>query len=125
MKYKNFEIPDNAIDNLMDNLDISLADACELWLADNGKIKNEEQTALDKNAKTQGRHYESTKERKPAKKERKIDKDKAEILRLIQKAFDDHPDIVIMGQKTETELYLEYDDVKYTVKLTKHRPKKA
>ena len=49
MKYKNFEIPDNAIDNLMDNLDISLADACELWLADNGKIKNEEQTALDKN----------------------------------------------------------------------------
>lgn len=125
MKYKNFEIPDNAIDNLMDNLDISLADACELWLADNGKIENEEQTALDKNAKTQGRHYESTKERKPAKKERKVDKDKAEILRLIQKAFDDHPDIVIMGQKTETELYLEYDDVKYTVKLTKHRPKKA
>ena len=125
MKYNGFEVPDKEVDKLVDTLEISIADACELWLADNGKIVNEEQEKANKQAETAPRRYEQgTAPRKKVKKERKVDKDKAEILRLIQKAFDDHPDIVIMGQKTETELYLEYDDVKYTVKLTKHRPKK-
>ena len=125
MKWNGFEVPDKEVDKLVDALGISIAEAAELWLADNGKVVNEEQEKANKQAETAPRRYEhSTNARKKSTKERKIDKDKAEILRLIQKAFDDHPDIVIMGQKTETELYLEYDDVKYTVKLTKHRPKK-
>ena len=125
MKWNGFEVPDKEVDKLVDALGISMAEAAELWLTDNGKVVNEEQEKANKQAETAPRRYEhSTKARKTSTKERKVDKDKAEILRLIQKAFDDHPDIVIMGQKTETELYLEYDDVKYTVKLTKHRPKK-
>ena len=125
MKWNGFEVPDKEVDKLVDALGISMAEAAELWLADNGKIVNEEQEKANKQAETAPRRYEhSTNSRKKSTKERKVDKDKAEILRLIQKAFDDHPDIIIMGQKTETELYLEYDDVKYTVKLTKHRPKK-
>lgn len=125
MKWNGFEVPDKEVDKLVDALGISMAEAAELWLADNGKIVNEEQEKANKQAEKAPRRYEhGAKARKTSTKERKVDKDKAEILRLIQKAFDDHPDIVIMGQKTETELYLEYDDVKYTVKLTKHRPKK-
>lgn len=122
---KDYIVPDAEVDKLVDALDISMAEACELWLADNGDIENEEQEQANKKAETAPRRYEqSARPRKKTQKERKVDKDKAEILRLIQKAFDDHPDIEITGQKTETELYLEYDDVKYTVKLTKHRPKK-
>jgi hypothetical protein len=122
---KDYIVPDAEVDKLVDALNISMAEACELWLADNGDIENEEQEQANKNAQKNKRRYEqSAKPRKKVEKERKVDKDKAEILRLIQKAFDDHPDIEITGQKTETELYLEYDDVKYTVKLTRHRQKK-
>ena len=125
MKYNGFEIPDKEVDKLVDTLEISIADACELWLADNGKIVNEEQEKANKLAETAPRRYEqSATPRKKVKKERKIDENKAEILDLIRKAFDNHPDIDITGQKTETELYLEYENEKYTVKLTKHRPKK-
>jgi hypothetical protein len=122
---KDYIVPDAEVDKLVDALNISMAEACELWLADNGDIENEEQEQANKNAQKNKRRYEqSAKPRKKVEKERKVDKDKAEILRLIQKAFDDHPDIEITGQKTETELYLEYDNVKYTVKLTRHRQKK-
>lgn len=129
MKYNyrgtNYEIPDTEVDHLVDTLEISIADACELWLTDNGKATNEEQEKVNKQAATAPRRYEQgATPRKKVKKERKIDQDKAEMLRLIQKAFENHPDIIITGQKTETELYFEYNDVKYTVKLTKHRPKK-
>lgn len=127
MKYKGFEINDEKIDAYVENLDISIAEACDLILEEDGKIEESAETtqAIKEAEKNAPRHYEhSATERKKAEKVRKVDKDKAEILHLIQKAFDDHPDIIITGQKTETELYLEYDDVKYTVKLTKHRPPK-
>jgi hypothetical protein len=127
MKYKGFEINDEKIDAYVENLDISIAEACDLILEEDGKIEESAETtqAIKEAEKNAPRHYEhSATERKKTEKVRKVDKDKAEILHLIQKAFDDHPDIIITGQKTETELYLEYDDVKYTVKLTKHRPPK-
>lgn len=125
MKYKNFDVPDDAIDNLVDNLGVSIAYACEIWLADKGMLENEEQTALDKKAKTQGRHYESTKERKPAKKERKVDYNKADLLKIMAIALIEKAECTEMTQKTETELHFTYKNDDYTVKLTKHRPKKA
>lgn len=125
MKYNGFEVPDKEVDKLVDTLEISIADACELWLADNGKIVNEEQEKANRQAETAPRRYEQgTTPRKKSTKERKVDENKAEILNLIQKSLENHPDIVITGQKTETELYFEYENDKYTVKLTKHRPKK-
>lgn len=125
MKYNRFDIPDKEIDKLMDNLDISLAEACELWLADNDKMTNPEQEEIDKKAKAGGRHYEkSANPRKNVKKERKIDYNKADLLQIIKDALFDDENVVITGQKTETELYFSYFDEKYTIKLTKHRPKK-
>ena len=125
MKYNGFDVPDKEVDKLMDNLDISLAEACELWLADNDKITNPEQEEIDKKAKMGARHYEkSANPRKNAKKERKIDENKLEILNLILKSFENDSNIAITGQKTETELHFEYKNEEYTVKLTKHRPKK-
>lgn len=125
MKWNGFEVPDKEVDKLIDVLGISIAEAAELWLTDNGKIVNEEQEKANKQAETAPRRYEhSTNSRKKSTKERKVDENKAEILNLIQKSLENHPDIVITGQKTETELYFEYENDKYTVKLTKHRPKK-
>lgn len=128
MKYKigkaTYEIPDNEVDKLVDNLEISINEACELWLADNGKLDNQEQDELDKSVQGSKRRYERAKDRKPAVKERKVDENKKELLEIIQKALESVENLAVTGQKTETELYFEYENDKYTVKLTKHRPKK-
>lgn len=50
-KGKKVDIPDNELDKLVDQLDISLAEAIELWLTDNDLEINEEQEQLDKKAK--------------------------------------------------------------------------
>lgn len=125
MKYNGFEVPDKEVDKLVDTLEISIADACELWLADNGKIVNEEQEKANKHAETAPRRYEQgTAPRKKVKKERKVDYNKADLLQIIKDAFLNEPELTVTGQKTETELYFTYYNEEYTVKLTKHRPKK-
>lgn len=50
-KGKKIDIPDEALDKLVDQLDISLAEAIDLWLTDNELDTNEEQEQLDKKAK--------------------------------------------------------------------------
>ena len=125
MKWNGFEVPDKEIDKLVDALGISMAEAAELWLADNGKVVNEEQEKANKQAESAPRRYEhSTNSRKKSTKERKVDYNKADLLQIIKDALFDDENVVITGQKTETELYFSYFDEKYTVKLTKHRPKK-
>lgn len=55
MKYtfegKSYNIPDEYIDKMVDTLEISIMEACELWLEDNGHKINEEQEALNAKAK--------------------------------------------------------------------------
>ncbi len=125
MKYNGFEVPDKEVDKLQETLEISIAEACELWLADNGKIVNEEQEQANKRAETSPRRYEQgTLPRKKAEKVRKIDFDKGYLLSIISKILQDEAKIDDIWQKTETELYFSFKNTKYTVKLTKHRPKK-
>lgn len=50
-KGKKVDIPDDELDKLVDQLDISLAEAIDLWLTDNDLEVNEEQEELDKKAK--------------------------------------------------------------------------
>ena len=50
-KGKEVDIPDEEIDKLVDKLDLSIAEACNLWLEDNELQVNEEQEELDKKAK--------------------------------------------------------------------------
>ena len=50
-KGKEVDIPDEEIDKLVDKLDLSIAEACNLWLEDNKLQVNEEQKQLDKKAK--------------------------------------------------------------------------
>lgn len=50
-KGKKVDIPDDELDRLVDQLDISLAEAIDLWLTDNDLEINEEQEQLDKKAK--------------------------------------------------------------------------
>lgn len=125
MIYNGFEIPDNEVDNMIDVLECSIFEACEIWLADHDKIVNEEQEKADKEAKKNSRHYEkSANPRKKVEKTRKIDFEKGFLLEIMRKALENEANIEEFWTKTETELYFTYNNNKYTVKLTKHRPKK-
>ena len=125
MKYNGFDIPDNEVDKMVDALEISIAEACELWLADHDKMVNEEQEKANKLAETAPRRYEQgTTPRKKAEKVRKIDFEKGFLLEIMRKALENEANIEDFWIKTETELYFTYNNNKYTVKLTKHRPKK-
>lgn len=69
------------------------------------------------------RNYVKNEDRKPVKRERKVDSTKGYLLSLYKDALTDKG-ICIAGEKTETEISFEYEGESYTVKLTKHRKKK-
>lgn len=87
-KGKKVNIPDDEIDTLVDKLDLSIAEACELWLEDNALQVNEEQEALDKKAKASRitatiHEAKATKERKERKVVRKEDATKENIIKAL------------------------------------------
>lgn len=125
MEYNGFNIPDNAIDNLVDNLEISIADACELWLADNGKITNEEQEKANKQAEKAPRRYEQgVNPRKKVEKERKVDINKGYLLEIIKNALVNDGNCTNFVQNNEVTLDFTAFNDEFTIKLTKHRKKK-
>ena len=71
------------------------------------------------------KHYEkSDKPRKTVKKEREVDKTKKRILnncRILVEGMGAE----VTATKTETEVTFWFEDEEYTLKLVKHRPKKA
>lgn len=126
MKYKGFEIDDNKIDEYVESLDISIAEACDLILEESGKIDEpEEVTEAIKDAeKNVKRRYEKSEtKRKATTKERKVDKTKGFFLDEVSALLEDLGAVVV-SRKTETETTFTYEGATYTFKLTKHRPPK-
>lgn len=127
MLYKGFEIDDNKIDEYVENLEISIAEACDLILEESGKKAEDKETteAIAKLEKSGAkRHYEKSKtERKPTSKERKVDETKGYLI-ACTKTLLEGLGATATSVKTETELSFEYEGAKYTFKLTKHRPPK-
>ena len=119
---KEYDIPETEIDTLVDALEISIDEACEVWIDDKEDNMTEEQKELEAKASKIKRYEkaEKPKERKP--KERKVDEVKGSLLNTIAGALADR--VTITGRKTETELTFELNGESYTVKLTKHRAKK-
>ena len=111
---KMYQIADDRIDKAMEVLDISLADACEMILADDGLIENNEQNALNKEAQGQRRYEKSTNPRKKTEKVRKIDFEKGYLLEIMRKAIENEINPDDFWVKTETELNITYNGNKYT-----------
>lgn len=93
-KGKKVNIPDDEIDTLVDKLDLSIAEACELWLEDNALQVNEEQEELDKKAKASRitatiHEAKATKERKERKVVRKEDTTKENIIKALAKRLEE------------------------------------
>lgn len=134
MKYtfnnKTYNIPNEEIDKLTESLDISIAEACEMWLSDHDMIINETVEELTKNAqknRVTGTIHNAKgekKERKP--REKKENPLKKEIIEAIYNGIikeitsSDHVSI------TNNEKYIDFSigDRKFTINLIEHRKKK-
>ena len=108
--------------NYMKNLQISREEAEQLWEDDQEDFIGEEGEEMTKKAKEVKRYEKADKSKSKSKKERKIDENKKLILDKLHKTLETF--VEITNVKTETEINFVYNDEKYTLKLTKHRPKK-
>lgn len=137
MKYtfenKTYNIPNEEIDKLTESLDISIAEACEMWLSDHDMIVNETVEELTKNAqknRVTGTIHNAKgekKERKP--KEKKENPLKKEIIEIIftslQKKLIEHGDFLSINV-TNNEKYIDFaiGNRTFTINLVEHRGKK-
>ena len=103
-------------------LGISREEAEQLWEDDQNDFIGEEGEEMTRKAKEVKRYEKGDKLRAKAKKERKVDENKKLILDKLHKALETF--VKITNVKTETEISFVYNDEEYTLKLTKHRPKK-
>lgn len=131
MKYNGFKVPDKEIDALMEKMDISLADACELWLSDHDMVENETVEELSKKA-TKNRITATIhsakgekKERKP--REKKENPLKKEIISIIYDAIADnfHTKDYCFIKNDEKYIDFSLDGREFTVNLVEHRKKKG
>lgn len=127
---KTYNISDAEVDKLVDTLDISIAEACEMILSDKDVIVNDTVEELTKNA--QKNHVTNTihgakgekKERKP--REKKENPLKKEIIEAIYNGIvkeitsSEHVSI------TNNEKYIDFSigNREFTINLVEHRKKK-
>ena len=138
MKYtynkKTYLIPDEEIDKLVEKYELSIAEACEMWLSDNDKIVNKEVEEMSKkaskNAITQTIHGAKgeKKERKP--REKKENPLKKAIINAIFDGLEAKVDTFnaenchFSVTNDEKYINLEIDGRNFTVNLVEHREKK-
>lgn len=135
MKYKGHTIPDQEIDKMMDKLDISMAEACEMILSDRDVVENETVEELTKKA-TKNRVTATIHQAKGEKKERKTREKKEnplkkEIISGIHDYFLDEighifpKNTTITIRNDEKYIDLEINDRSFTINLVEHRKKKG
>lgn len=135
MRYKNYEIPNDEIDKMMDKLDISLEEACELYLSDHELVENETIEELTKKAQ-KNRVTATVHGAKGDKKEKKTREKKENPLKkqIIYHIFDsffydkvaeDYPNLdKIFIRNDEKYIDLVIGDREFTINLVEHRKKK-
>lgn len=134
MKYlvegKSYNVPDEEVNKLVDTLEISIAEACEIWLSDHDIIVDETVEELTK--KAQKNRVTATihdakgekKERKP--REKKENPLKKEIIRQIycaMLALDAKKDYVSVAND-EKYINFSIEGREFTINLVEHRKKK-
>lgn len=120
---KDINIPDKDIEKLKISLDLSTAEAIEVWLDDHDYTANEEAEAMTEKAKANRRYEKSDAPRKKVVRERKVDAEKGGLLTAIKTAVESFGGAV-STVKNEAEFSFTFNGNSYTVKLVKHRPPK-
>jgi hypothetical protein len=131
MKYtynkKTYLIPDEEIDKLIEKYELSIAEACEMWLSDNDKIVNKEVEEMSKKASknsiTQTIHGAKgeKKERKP--REKKENPLKKQIISAILEGIKGIEGKIEV-ENDEKYINLWVEGRSFTINLVEHREKK-
>lgn len=129
MKYKGFTISDKIIDEMMEkDKELSLAEACDLYLYDKGLIDNAEADELtataNKNRITQTIHEaKEITERKKTTRVKKENPTKQEIIKTLYEAIVNKYNNVTI---TNNEKYIDFTiaEDEFTINLVMHRKKK-
>ena len=134
MKYtyenKVYNVPDEEIDRHVEQLGISISEACELYLTDHDLITNEvveELEAKGRKNRITATIHQAKGEKKPRKaRENKEKKKKKELIQIIYKAlFSEVNDIhSIIITNDEKYIDITVGDREFTVNLVEHRKKK-
>lgn len=121
------------IQKYMQVLDLTREQAEQLWEDDNSDYVNEEMAEMERKAKANRRYEQSDKPRAKAKREPKIDQEKANILIEIGSAMISRHSIVeecewdfenVIIANPQREITFRVGENEYSLVLTKHRPKK-
>ena len=134
MKYlvegKSYNVPDEEVNKLVDTLEISIAEACEIWLSDHDIIVDETVEELTKKAQ-KNRVTATIHDAKGEKKERKPrEKKENPVKKMIIEAIYDilacqvADDNCIFIRNSEKYIDFTIDGRNFTVNLVEHRPKK-
>jgi len=131
MRYKNYEIPNDEIDKMMDKLDISLEEACELYLSDHELVENETVEELTKKAQ-KNRVTATVHGAKGDKKERKAREKKEnplkkEIIQAIWNGIAEkyYNNGTISIRNDEKYIDFVIDGREFTINLVEHRKKEG
>ena len=127
----NYTIPDAEIDKLLDRLDISITEACELYLCDHDVVADD--TVEELTIKAQKNRVTATiHQAKGEKKERKARETKENPLKkdIIQTIFEAISEHLVEKQYVSIrndEKYIDFTigDREFTVNLVEHRKKKG
>ena len=131
MKYKKHTIPDKEIDKLMNTLDISLVEACELYLSDHDIVKDETVESLtrkaNKNKITSVIHDAKGEKKERKAREKKENPVKKEIIGKIYDLFKvEYGDIMKVSLRNDEKyIDLSINNRNFTINLVEHRQKKG
>lgn len=127
MKYKNFNVPDEEIDKLVNALGISIVEACEMWLSDRDLIEDEtveELTAKAQKNRITNTIHDAKGEKKP--RERKENPLKKQIIEEIFYGLTRNLLDADCINVRNDEKYIDFciDGRDFTINLVEHRKKK-
>ena len=122
------------IENYMKSLQISRAEAEQLYEDDKEDFIGEEGEEMTKKAKEVRRYEKADKPKSKKKREVKLDEMKIEIIKFLENAMDgrhrfieenewDFENVVV--KNPQKEITFQYNGCEYSLNLIKHRPPKA
>ena len=121
-----FEVDEGTLTDLMTEWEIHRGDAIRMYFEEMGIVepgKGEEIIEVIPQ-RPKRKYNKSDKPRKAVERERKVDPDKLTLIQILEKALTDTA-VVVDPRTNETDLHFKYNGADYSVKLTKHRAKKA
>ena len=113
------------IENYMKSLQISRAEAEQLYEDDKEDFIGEEGEEMTKKAKEVRRYEKADKPKEKKKREVKLDEDKVKIINFLERVMVDSDALEIFVKNPQKEITFQYNGCEYSLNLIKHRPPKA